>query len=128
MTTYLIALPGLLGILVALLTEVLTKAYAPAGLKSAVAGVLAILAGVIPTVTYDPRAPWTVYVIAVGAAWLTALGTHYTGVTQGLQTATAGVGLGPAPSAVPPLGSPMTAGGIVDTSATPPPTPPAAVQ
>lgn len=87
-------LPAVLGLVVAGAVELVTKAAAPAALKRSVAAVLALLAGVIPTVVLTPHTGARVYLAAVLSAWVVAITTHAAGLTGWLQNATASTGLG----------------------------------
>lgn len=74
--------------------DLLTKSRAPRALKSFLAAALATLAGVLATNVYLDGADWKVYLRNVVTAWVVALATHYSGITQPVQDATADVGIG----------------------------------
>lgn len=117
-------LPALLGIAAAYLTELLTKLIAPAWVKRTVAGLLALLAGVIPTVTLHTGETAATYLVAILSAWVLAIATHTAGLTTWLQSATAGFGLGPALPTIPANGTPgLTAGSTTALPAAPTPAP-----
>lgn len=108
----------LLGLAVPLATDLATKSAAPRWLKAGVATVLAALAGVLPTIVITDTTRWQDYVWAVLGALAVALSSHTTGLSDGVQRATAGFGLGPsAPAAAVDTPAPVDA-------ETPPPPPP----
>lgn len=110
-------LPAILGVAVALAVELVTKATAPAWLKRSLAVALAVLAGVLPTIAYNPHNV-PAYLEAVALAWAVTMATHVSGLTSALQDATATFGLGPSGKTTPPGGTPMSAGGVSTMPAT----------
>lgn len=82
------------GVGIPFLVDLVTKDVANPKLKAALASGLAILAGVLPTVVYDPHVGWHTYVANVATAFVLAFVTHSTHVTDVVQNATASVGIG----------------------------------
>jgi hypothetical protein len=73
----------------------LTKAHAPQWVLGAVTVVLATLAGVVPTVVWNPSDSWKTYTGNVFAALVTATLAHRSQIPEALQAATHNVGIGP---------------------------------
>lgn len=84
----------LAGVGVPFAVDLVTKSNAPRAVKSFLAAALATLAGVLVTNVYVDGADWKLYLRNVATAWVIALATHYTGVTDPVQRRTATVGIG----------------------------------
>jgi len=84
----------LAGVLVPFIVDIVTHSRAPQPLKAFLATALAALAGILATTTYTDGADWKVYLRDVFVAWVAAMITHRTRVTDPVQRATANVGIG----------------------------------
>jgi hypothetical protein len=97
--TIAIAVPILCGTVIPALVDLLTKSHAPQLLKAGIAAGLSGLAGSLSVVAFTPGESWGAYVLAIAAAFVTAIAAHSTGYSTPIQAATAGVGIGsPAPA------------------------------
>jgi hypothetical protein len=98
-----LAVSILCGTVIPAVVDLLTKSHAPKLLKAGLALALSAAAGALSTVTWTNGQPWTAYVIAIAAAFVTTIATHSTGYTSELQTRTANLGVGPAAPPADPL-------------------------
>lgn len=92
--------PGLLGLAIPALTELITKVYAPDGVKSAVVIALSLLAAVVPTVPVailgaGTLASVSAYLVAVLVAWLTSGRAYLAGMANKAAMAAPDSGIGP---------------------------------
>lgn len=90
-----LAVPVLCGAIIPSATDVICKSAAPRWLKSSVCFALSTLAGALSTVSFGQGERWQDYILAVFAAWATAIASHYAGTSVLVQRATARFGLGP---------------------------------
>lgn len=74
---------------------VLTKAHAPQWVLGAVTVVLTAVAGVLPTVVWNPGDSWKTYTANVFAALVAATLAHRSQIPEALQVATHNIGVGP---------------------------------
>lgn len=82
------------GTVIPFIVDLVTKSRASKAVKSTVAAVLAVLAGVLPSVAFDPSSGWKAYIFNIVLAFLTAMGVHRTGISDPVQEATADTGIG----------------------------------
>lgn len=97
--TQLIAI--LAGIVIPLLTGLVTKLRAGSAVKAVTTAVLAVLAGAVTSLVVEPEKGIALYdfFYATALAFISSIATYYgfwkpTGVTNEVQTATADVGIG----------------------------------
>jgi small basic protein len=83
------------GVVIPFLVDLITRADVSPRIKAAIATGLAALAGVIPTVVYDPNTGWQRYVANIAVAFLMTFTVHQTGVTDSVQRKTATKGVKP---------------------------------
>lgn len=84
----------LAGVVIPFVVDAITKSKASQAIKSWSAAVLSALAGVLPTVVFDPNTGWKAYVYNVLLAMVAAHVIHRTGVTDVVQRKTAHFGIG----------------------------------
>lgn len=94
------SIPFVLGLAIPALTELMTKVYAPDGVKSAVAIALALLAAAVPTVPVAMLGAGTLasvgaYFTAVLIAWLTSGRAYLAGMANKAAIAKPYSGIGP---------------------------------
>lgn len=85
----------IVGFVAAHAAGLLTKAGTPEWLLGVVTTILATLAGVLPTVVWNPNDNWKAYLGNVFAALIAAFPVaHLTGVPRAVQAATPNTGVG----------------------------------
>lgn len=91
-------LATLAGVIVPLLVGLVTKLDAPGGLKAFLNAGLSAAGGLVATVV--PGAfQWHPFLAAWATTWVVSIATHYglwkpTGISEAVQSSTAGVGIG----------------------------------
>lgn len=90
-----LAVPVLCGAIIPALVDLITKSACPRWAKSIICFALSALAGALSTVTFTAGQTWQDYVLAVFAAWVTAIASHYAGSSALVQKYTGRFGIGP---------------------------------
>lgn len=81
------------GIVIPMITDLVTKWDAPSAIKSLIASALSALAGALTTVAWDPNAGWSGYLIAVLLAFASTFAAHHAGVSKSIKRATPNIGI-----------------------------------
>jgi len=71
---------GILGLLIPLATEAVTKVHAPLWVKSTVTFLLSVLAGAIATVVITDFSTVQDYLLAIGVAWVATMRSYFAGM------------------------------------------------